>query len=350
MNDSMVSSGSTPQQIVPSSSRPVDLSESPYTRTTLHRSLGDMLDRPEGLNFSGLDLICPINADEITTRRMNPYISGPAQKIKNYPASIIAFMSRMLKSYAAAATSGRVIPPFIHPSQLKQQPASSPLTTCLSLVRMCRNPLPGSENAAVMILERELRNITEAREDFADMSLLAAFQAYLIYAMVLFFRVNNPRTQYLRQAMINLQDLAHATSRQGLVCTADRHRVRPRWEEWIVAESKRRTLYVMYLFDSILSAQESLPTYLGTELQGLPAPGSKSLWQAQVRGDWEREYNVYLAEWTEPGLAIDEFWPVPADFDEAAIEARRARIDHWLEGVDEFGTMLYAAMSCTHGG
>ena len=344
----MERSGLTPEQIISSASRnrPPNLSGSPYTTTSLPRPSGVPVD---GLNFSDLDLICPINADEITTRWMNPYISGPAQKIKNYPAAIIAFMSRMLKSYAAAATSGNVIPPFIHPIQLKQQPASSSLTTCLSLVRMCRNPLPGSENATTMILEREMQNITQARGSYDDMSLLAAFQAYLIYALVLFLRINNPPTQYLGQSMINLQELAHMSSRQGLVCAADQRRTRPRWEEWIVAEAKRRTLYLMYLFDSVLSAQEGLPTFLGTELQGLPAPGSKSLWQAQARGDWERAYNVYLAGWTELGLAIDEFWPIPPDFDELATEKRRGRVDHWLEDIDEFGTMLYAAMSCTHG-
>ena len=149
--------------------------------------------------------------------------------------------------------------------------------------------------------------------------------------------------------MINLQELAHASSRQGLVCAADQKRARPSWEEWIVTETKRRTLYVMYLFDSILSAHEGLPTYLGTELEGLPAPASKSLWQAKTRSDWERAYNIHLAEWTERSLSIDELWPVPEGFTESETATRQMRIDRWLEDVDEFGTMLFAVVSCTHG-
>ncbi|KAJ8098174.1 hypothetical protein POJ06DRAFT_292945 [Lipomyces tetrasporus] len=88
--------------------------------------------------------------------------------------------------------------------------------------------------------------------------------------------------------MVNLQDLAHSSSRQGLVYAVDQHRARPRWEDWIVAEAKRSDEHssVMYLFDSILSAEENLPTFLGTELQELPAPANKSLWQAQARCDW----------------------------------------------------------------
>ncbi len=44
-----------------------------------------------------------------------------------------------------------------------------------------------------------------------------------------------------------------------------------------MAEAKRRTLYTMYLFDNILSAQDGLPTFLSTELRGLAAPAEKSL-------------------------------------------------------------------------
>jgi hypothetical protein len=106
----------------------------------------------------------------------------------------------------------------------------------------------------------------------------------------------------------------------------------------------------MYLFDSVVSTQENLPTYLGTELQGLPAPAAGSIWEASSRPEWEQAYNLFLAEWMEPGLAIDELWPIPPDMDEAGVARRRGRVDHWLEDIDSYGTMLYAVVSCTHGG
>ena len=84
--------------------------------------------------------------------------------------------------------------------------------------------------------------------------------------------------------------------------------------------------------------------------QGLPAPATKQIWEAKTRVEWERAYNIYLAEWMEPGLAIDELWPMPADMNESDIARRRSRVDHWLEGIDSYGTMLYAVTSCTHGG
>lgn len=339
----------------PSSEPSINASGTTVTETVLPRNppiqhAATLTDSPEVLDFSNLDLTCPINVDEINNRCLNPYIPGPEQTIKEYPASVTRFIYRILKSYAAMAARGRDTVPFLHPIQIKHQPAGSPLTTCLSLVRISENPLPGSEHSAAIVLQREMESIVAICGNYDDMYLLAAFQAYLIYTMVLFFRLSQGPSSFFRSAMMNLQKLACSSSRQGLVCAADEHHARPRWEEWIVTEAKRRTLFVMYLFDSVLSAQENLPTFLGIELSGLPAPANKMLWQARNRGDWEKEYNTFLAEWTEESLTVDELWPIPADYDGAAIARRRVRVDRWLENLDEYGTMIFAVTSCTHGG
>lgn len=302
------------------------------------------------LDFSNLELVCPINADEISNRWLNAYVPITGQTVKAYPISVTSFIYRILKSYAAVAVHGRGIPPFIHSSEMMALTTFPPLSTCLSLVRICERPLPGSEGVAAEVLQREMNNLYELRGTYDDMALLAAFQAYLIYAMVLFFRLNQGAGASLRQSMMNLQELACISSQRGLVCIAEQQRARPRWEPWIVAEAKRRTLYTMYLFDSVLSAHDGLPTFLGTELQGLPAPSNKALWESQSRHDWEAVYNMYLVEWTHGGLRINELWPIPADLDERGISQRRSRVDEWLQNIDEFGTMLYAVTSCTHGG
>ncbi|KAK3935107.1 MFS general substrate transporter [Diplogelasinospora grovesii] len=300
-------------------------------------------------NFSGRGLLCPINVDSISIRWMNPYIPVPGQTIKAYPPTIIAFIYRVLKSYASIAVRGRGIPPFVHSSQVTATSSSPPIATCLSLVRICDTSLPGSDDVAADVLMREMNNLYERREAYDDdMASLAAFQAYLIYSMVLFFRLQRGADPFLRQAVMALQEIACSSSRRGLLCPAEQQRARPRWEAWIVAEAKRRTLFTMYLFDSVLSARDGLPTFLGTELRGLLAPSDKALWQAGARYDWETSYNVHLVDWVEGALRIDELWPIPADLDEASVVKRRGRVDQWLENVDEFGTMIYAVTSCTH--
>ncbi|KAH7262934.1 hypothetical protein BKA59DRAFT_464741 [Fusarium tricinctum] len=294
-----------------------------------------------GPNFTALDLVCPINSDDIKNRWLNSYVPLPGQTVKAYSPHVMNFVYRMLKSYTSMVIRGRT-PPFIHPAQL-----STPLSTCFTLVRICKDPLPGSESVATDILQREMTNLYDQRMTYDGVELLGAFQAYLIYSMVLFFHLS-PASMFLRQTIINLQDIACLASQQGLVCVAEQQGIRPRWEAWIVAEAKRRTLYTMYFLDNVLSAQDGLPTYLGHELKGLYAPSSKSLWQAD-QTEWERAYNSHLAEWTEGTFQLDQLWPIPSGASEVEIQQRRIQTDRWLEGVDEFGTMLYAVTSCTHG-
>lgn len=316
------------------------------TLDTTHRSP----TRLEKLDFSSLELFTPINVDSISNRWLNPYIPVPGQKVKDYPPTITAFIYRILKSYVSVTVNGRGIPPFVHSSQILATSAQPPLSTCLSIVRICERPLPGSESTAADVLQREMNVLYEKQRDYDDVTLLAAFQAYLIYSMTLFFGSGQISIPFLRQAVMNLQEIACSSSRGGLMCLADQQRARPRWEAWIVAEAKRRTLFAMYLFDSVLSAQDGIQTFLGTELQGLSASADKCLWRAQTRQEWETAYNIHLVCWPDEALRIDELWPIPAELDESSVVERRNRVDRWLENVDEFGTMLYAVTSCTHGG
>ncbi|KAL1854496.1 hypothetical protein Daus18300_011417 [Diaporthe australafricana] len=297
------------------------------------------------------EFCCPINADHISSRWLNPYVPIPGQEVKKYPANIKAFIPRILASYASVAVRGKGIPPFIHPAQLQPSLARPPLSTCLSLVRVCERLLPGSDGAAADVLQREMSGLFAQHASMADdaATLLSAFQAHLLYAMVLFFRLGHRDAgRSLRQAMMDLQSLASLCCGRGLVCVAEQEGARPRWEAWIVAEAKRRTLYVMYLFDSVLSTHEGMPTFFGTELRGLPAPAAKHLWEAQTRRDWETAYNNHLADWAEGGLRIDELWPAPPWLDGPGVVERRDRVDRWLDEIDGFGTMLYAVSSSSH--
>lgn len=306
----------------------------------------------ENLDFSGLDLICPINVDEIATRWLHPYVPIPGQVTKDYHPRISDLIYRVLKSYANGTISGAKYPPFTHASQMQVPVPSQTLVNCFSIARICDNSRPGGSQIAAEVVQKEMSKIAEqAASVVPDIDLLANFQAYLIYTMISFFHLNQgDNLSSLRQAMMSLQDLACTTSRRGLVCSADLQNTRPSWEAWLVTETKRRTLYVLYLFDNVLSRQEGLPTFLGTELRGLPAPSNKTLWEAKTRREWELAYNSHLVQWPEGGLRIDELWSMPPGFDEASMAQRRARVDQWLVEMDEFGMMLYAVTSCTHGG
>ncbi|KAF2140823.1 uncharacterized protein K452DRAFT_351588 [Aplosporella prunicola CBS 121167] len=303
---------------------------------------------PQVLNFAVLDLVCTIDPEEVRNRWLKLYLPMTDQTPKSYPPNVTAFLSRILKAYSLSPVRNGTLPPFVHFYQQAPPSISTPLANCLTLARVCDQPLPGSQPAVHDTLKREMERLYSEYTSYGEMELLAAFQAYLIYAMLIYFHFDETRESGLQQAMLNLQDMACEVSRRGLVSTAELNHSRPQWESWIVAEAKRRSIYTMYLFDSLLCARDGLPTFLGTELRGVPAPGSKELWQATDRGAWSLAYNGYLHKWGSDGqLRIDELWPVPLEFSEADIENRRSRVDHWVSSLDEFGTMLFAVTSMT---
>uniref|UniRef100_A0A093XDX9 Zn(2)-C6 fungal-type domain-containing protein n=1 Tax=Talaromyces marneffei PM1 TaxID=1077442 RepID=A0A093XDX9_TALMA len=180
-----------------------------HTPTTCRLNITRHVETPD---FTALELVCPINVENISNRRLNSYVPLPGHKQKVYPALVTAFMYRILKSYAAVTVHGRGLPPFVHPLQVTATSTKLPLSTCLSLVRVCDKPRPGSEEFAADMLHREMSAIYDQRREYDDMSLLAAFQAYMIYCMELFFTLDQISDPFLRQAMMNLQELACSTS------------------------------------------------------------------------------------------------------------------------------------------
>ncbi|KAI9148192.1 hypothetical protein HJFPF1_12018 [Paramyrothecium foliicola] len=308
-----------------------------------------LAEEAEALDFSCLELTCPINADEISNRWLNTYIPTPGQALKTYPSNVILFIQNALESYTSMVIRGREMPPFVHWSQLNAASSTSPLATCLSLVRICEKTTSDSEAVALGVLQREMTSIYEQHKLLDGLESLAAPQTYFIYAMVLFFRLYSGAASSFPQIMMNLQEIACSTSKQGLVCASEQQLARPKWEAWIVAEAKRRTIFTMYLFDSLLSARDGMPTFLGSELRGLPAATGKTLWRSRERNEWETTYNLHVAAWAEGHFRIDELWPYPADMDGRDIRKRRDRTAFWLESVDEFGMFLYAVTCCTHG-
>ena len=146
-------------------------------------------------------------------------------------------------------------------------------------------------------------------------------------------------------SIITLQDLAFRAAKAGFTCKAELSRTRPTWESWIIASSKRRTLFTMYLFTNVYNSDKGLPNFLSDELRDILVPESKALWEASDRGSWTREYNRHLSKWEDGMLQVSELWRSS----ETGSEARRKRIGRWVQSTDEFGMMLFAVCAHLHG-
>ena len=296
------------------------------------------------------DLVCTVDINEIRNRWLNALIPTPEQRAKLYSPGTTAFIYRILKSYIAIAAEPNDQPPFVHSRQLQAIPGASTLIKCFSLARLCAAGGSGDAQWLQDLLTQEMNVIQDSAHHEDKFSLLASFQAYLLYCMVLFFHFQEGNHSFLRQSVIELQEIACRSAAEGLVCQSELDSLRPAWSSWVLAEAKRRTLYTMYLFDNILCAEDGLPNFISKEVSRLPAPASKRLWEAGSETQFKVAYNSHLALWNSSGLSIDELWPMPPELAVEEVAAVRKRVDQWLQTVDEHGTMLFAITISTHGG
>lgn len=321
--------------------------------TTAGSNAGHEIASPKSTGPAGAlvdhkhDLVCTVDVNEIRNRWLNTLIPVPEQRPKLYSPGTTAFIYRILKSYTAIAAEPNAHPPFVHDQQLLE---ASALTRCISLARICAEQAAGNEEWLQSLLKEEMSKVLALVQSEDGFNLLASFQSYLLYCMILFFQFHAGHRSFLRQSVIELQEIACRSAAEGLVCKSELDSQRPAWSSWVLAEAKRRTLFTMYLFDNILCAEDGLPTFISKEVSGLPASASKRLWEAVSEIQFKIAYNSHLALWNSSGLSIDELWPMPPELSMGEVAVARKRVDQWLQTVDEYGTMLFAITISTHGG
>ncbi|KAJ5399344.1 hypothetical protein N7465_009833 [Penicillium sp. CMV-2018d] len=306
------------------------------------------LVHPDVLDFQELDLVPMVDAEEIRDRWLRPYISSSTgQEPKQLNAHTIQYLTCVLKSYIRNLLHS-IAPPFIHSLQ---QTATCPpvLAYCFTLVRAWLTRIPGCEPLLLRTMGDEMRNIENQDASQSDFDNLCSFQAYLIYFMTIYFfhrteTIGEPN-QFDEYVQLQMQEIAFRSAKAGLTCRAEESHTRPSWESWIVASAKRRTLFTMYLFANVYNAEVGLPNFVAEELRGTFAPESKIIWEASDRAFWEREYNRHLSRWEDGMLEISELWKST----ETGTDARREKIERWLQSVDEFGMMFFSVCAHIHG-
>lgn len=76
---------------------------SPPANNRLHLSTDttSKADDNARVDFSRLDMVCPIDAADISNRWLKAYVPDPSHKAKQYSGPIVTFIYRILKSFAA---------------------------------------------------------------------------------------------------------------------------------------------------------------------------------------------------------------------------------------------------------
>jgi hypothetical protein len=178
---------------------------------------------------------------------------------------------------------------------------------------------------------------------------LSALQAHLLLSIYAYTNIIRFPDIFTVDMISTLQELASKVSASGLVCPEElTASTIPSWESWIIAESKRRTVYCVYYLENLYNSDRDAASYIGEELGLLPAPCTKWLWHAENRSVWETEFGEWLKYLNRRrGVVLAEFWPRPSaatggveGIDNSLQSEREERLSAWTEGADEYGMLL----------
>jgi hypothetical protein len=124
----------------------------------------------------------------------------------------------------------------------------------------------------------------------------------------------------------------------GLILEAEQEHKSPTWRDWIQIEAKRRSVLGLYIVFWSYCVYHCVPYSLSyATIMSIPAPASKTLWQAGNDELWKYEYSRWLSAWDGCGYTQAEFALIKEGI------KLDPRSELWLEEADEFG-MMY--MSC----
>lgn len=127
----------------------------------------------------------------------------------------------------------------------------------------------------------------------------------------------------------------------GRFCELDNRMsgVRPTWEEWIYAESRRRTACVFSLICRCISVSTGIEGCDAfAQLDALPLACARTLWEARTRAEWEAEYGAESGGHTF-GMLVDAHGRGGED------GGRPDVLDSWNARADGLGQLLGIAAS-----
>ncbi|KAG0642016.1 hypothetical protein HOY80DRAFT_1038018 [Tuber brumale] len=254
------------------------------------------------------------------------------------PKNKFIFIDRVCRGYPKMMTGRNGPPPFIHSSHLTPGKMTSALANCRGLVDMYKTMTPDNKSFVMKSIATEHGRILAEAEHVrvCEVEKIGVLQAALIYGIIRHFE-NDPT--FDRAAMVSMETMAVNVGVSSIVAKGELEGVRPAWEDWIIAESKRRTMVALYMLDGSFHYAHNIPTFTCGELNEILLPTPTILWQSRERSKWEYEYENYLSDLRGRRL------PKMADI--LSTEPTYLNIEEWVGGMDNFGvTVLAMVESC----
>ncbi|CZR68147.1 uncharacterized protein PAC_18046 [Phialocephala subalpina] len=263
------------------------------------------------------------------------------------------FVLCTLRSYPSMMLSGDP-PPFIHryygygvdtsAGNLTTQVARpAPLKNCANIVLWFTKKDKDNIRFIWNTIKAETERLLKELWTESDQDAVAALQAMTLYFLLRISEDNEEVTSFDIQLIQTMIRIAIRVNVRFPNYNKPFETGLAKWEDWMLAESLRRTVTVLCLIELLFEVYSviGLHKYDGNLLAGLSLPCGRNLWKASTRTEWETEYT------TQRDRAVGTRNFTFKDLTSPQFQAE-GTLDSWLTQLDDLGNLVVAAASIKH--
>lgn len=141
-----------------------------------------------------------------------------------------------------------------------------------------------------------------------------------------------------------MTDIAIHSEESGFLCTSEVLNQLPAWKEWILMESKRRTVMLLFIIHLLFDINPGQRAKALGGMTQLPLPAYRTIWEARTEEAWRGAYEEWLKGRDGRGaLNYGDLIYLGQSGLVNVEDPRRKDLDAWYVNVDAFGMLVMMA-------
>ncbi|KAH8690511.1 hypothetical protein BGW36DRAFT_388879 [Talaromyces proteolyticus] len=251
---------------------------------------------------------------------------------------------QMLRAFPQMMLRRETFPPFIHGHwhrSSKEPSLPKPLINCMALAQVFISHNLDTRSFLWHSIRMELRSSVEKtdQQQLSKPYLLGSIQSQLIYMMMRVIDGSQTEPDLNMEMLVTWQGLCESFKKlcKQPFCQDERVNPSQNWEDWVFAESRRRTVIVWLVITQMVHIKIGVPCDIFEGFQEIPLPSPKSLWEAKTRSAWQSAYDMYK---TMPRIGLDLFGDLLDAHRRSDIRSNQLKLDSWNAVMDHMGILL----------
>ena len=281
----------------------------------------------------------PMEASIITNRHHDnfSYLSR-ITSLKAYAQHSADLIVEALYAIPDQMLRRETFPPFIHPHWSHSALPES-LAVCMHLASIYSSRAPDLRAFLWRTILIEQKRAVERIDTLSNQEILAQVQAGIVYLTMRLVDEAMHDLEWTREMLIiqNYLCMRFLENNEFSFCHSEETHPSPTWEDWIYAESRRRTSLIWFLITRTIVIMPKTECHTTISPETLPLPAPQMQWEARTKEAWLEELGAEGSVMTTFGSLVN----VKQHMNE---QESKQKLGVWNAKTDRLGSLLNIAV------